>query len=353
MPFTRIKDQNGNVITVNNDYLGQDQYKGYTVDNTIPKPKVPKDNLADLQQRKAIEDLENARDSALSNLGAEKAKIKPRYYDARNVEAATNQQQARNFAEYMANRGGTTAGSNEQATMVQNGVYQGNLGSLKRQETADFADIARRETEVNNNYEHDLASAQLGIQANALERQREDARYGEERDYNRLQDNKSEYGNTVGQFYNDYQAEIDKVKNDGDPSNDWQINILGAARQQKIRELQELEQAMTAASSTAEAKAIQQKFENDLKQKQYELDLKKTNYDTNKPYYSPNSGGSGTDTPQYIAALTELDRQIAAGTAGAWIEQNGPGLQQDLGPKAYLDLYEQYRKYKNGLKPPE
>lgn len=52
--------------------------------------------------------------------------------------------------------------------------------------------------------------------------------------YNRAEQAKKDYANTVGQFADDYQAQIDKVRNDGDPTNDWQIPILNNARQGKM-----------------------------------------------------------------------------------------------------------------------
>lgn len=42
------------------------------------------------------------------------------------------------------------------------------------------------------------------------------------------------YANNIGQFSNDYMAEINRVKGDNDPSNDWQIAYLQNARNQKI-----------------------------------------------------------------------------------------------------------------------
>lgn len=45
---------------------------------------------------------------------------------------------------------------------------------------------------------------------------------------------RQQYMDTIGRFAQDYTAEINRVTNDGDPSNDWQLPILQAAKQQKI-----------------------------------------------------------------------------------------------------------------------
>jgi hypothetical protein len=63
----------------------------------------------------------------------------------------------------MAARGGTTSGANAQATLMNNMSLQGNLGDLGRQETQAFGDIARRESDVRNQYLNNLNQAEAGI----------------------------------------------------------------------------------------------------------------------------------------------------------------------------------------------
>jgi hypothetical protein len=124
--------------------------------------------LNEARRNKAIAELTKSRDSALSNLTAEKAGIQPRYYDARNQVASGSQQGARSFAEFMANRGGTRSGAAAQAELSRIGALQGNLGSLGRQETQALDDNARRVSDVQNAYASDLASAQAGIEADKM-----------------------------------------------------------------------------------------------------------------------------------------------------------------------------------------
>lgn len=44
---------------------------------------------------------------------------------------------------------------------------------------------------------------------------------------------KQDYVSTISRFYNDFQAEINNIQNDGDPNNDWQIPLLQAQQQAK------------------------------------------------------------------------------------------------------------------------
>jgi hypothetical protein len=127
------------------------------------------DGLSQARRDKALADLGKARDNSLSNLGAEKAAIQPKYYDAKNQTAAGSQQQARNFAEFMAARGGTGSGTNAQAELNRGMTLQGNLGTLGRQEAADYSDIERRTSDLQNAYESDVASTNAGIEADSMQ----------------------------------------------------------------------------------------------------------------------------------------------------------------------------------------
>ena len=100
---------------------------------------------------------------------------------------------------------------------------------------------------------------------------------------NALTNQKSEYANTIGAYSNDYQAEINKVTDNNDASDDWKIPYLQAARQKKIQDMQ-----------SAQAAADQQAFEN-------QLALDKLAISSSKSYRSGrrssgSRGNSGNDT---------------------------------------------------------
>jgi len=103
---------------------------------------------------------------------------------------------------------------------------------------------------------------------------------------NALANEKSEFANTIGAYYNDYQAEINNVLNNNDASDDWKVPYLQAARNQKLNDI-----------AAAQAAAAQQAFEN-------QLALEKLAISSSKSYRSGrrsggsrgNSGNSGSDT---------------------------------------------------------
>jgi len=130
---------------------------------TAQTPQNYIEGLSEAKRKAQMASLAQSRDQALSNLQAEKSGIAPKYYDARNQAAAGAQQSARNFAEFMAARGGTSSGANAQAALMNNMSLQGNLGALGRQEAEAYQDIARRETDARNAYSNNLAQAEAGI----------------------------------------------------------------------------------------------------------------------------------------------------------------------------------------------
>jgi hypothetical protein len=297
----------GSVGSISGKIIGQILPKQTTATTIYPSYTPDYSALYDAQLEATIEALQKQRDSALSGLDTEKKSLKENYYGKRNQAAAQSDVGALNFAQFMGSRG-ISGNAGAMPEIYRNAALQGNIGALNQQEVAGNADIESRRSQVNSAYENDVSAAtaqaeaqQLQAQiaqqqidaANSLEAQRYNTQQATAADvtaYNRLQDTKSAYANTVGQFGADYQAEINKVANDNDPSNDWQISILGAARAKKIQDQKDAE----AAAAAAATKAQQQQFENDLKTKQYNLDVQKTNYDTNRPY---SVGGSSGLTP--------------------------------------------------------
>lgn len=140
------------------------------------------DQLNNARQQAIFAQLDKSRQGALSGLQNERSAIQPKYYDQRNQVAAGSQQSARNLAEFMAARGGTRSGANAQAEISRQGVQQGNLGTLGRQEAQAYTDIERRTSDINSGYEQDRLSAVSGIEADRMQaminQQNQDRQFG-------------------------------------------------------------------------------------------------------------------------------------------------------------------------------
>jgi hypothetical protein len=259
-----MKTPDGKPATVSKDVVDKYKAMGYTMnddiyydDKNIPRSYSSGSStpnyqaLYDAQLEATLNALEKQRNSALSGLDVEKGVLTDTYYNKRNRAGAKSDIGALNFAQFMASRG-VQGNAGAMPEIYRNAALQGQIGALDQQEAQGNADIEARRSQINSAYQNDVASARANTEAmalqaqieqqridaaNALEQSRYDSTQANAADvtaYNRLQDTKSSYANTVSRFGDNYQAEIDKVANDNDPSNDWQLAILAAARQGKI-----------------------------------------------------------------------------------------------------------------------
>jgi hypothetical protein len=130
----------------------------------------------------------------------------------------------------------------------------------------------------------------------------------EETQYDRKQQEMQDFRDTIGQYGGDYKAEINNIVNDGDTSNDWKLPFLKAARAQKIKDQLEQGQKTADAEWTNAYKAWLQLTSGATAEMARILgipkgtkakDVIKTDYDTSKPYYKPEDGGSGITPPTW------------------------------------------------------
>lgn len=114
-------------------------------------------NVLGTTKESYITALENALRSNISQLESELAKIQPFYYDKRNEAAASSDIGALNFAQYMASRGvkGAAAGLPE---IYRNAALQQRIGTLDAAEAQDVAEVERTRSDVQREYEANLAN---------------------------------------------------------------------------------------------------------------------------------------------------------------------------------------------------
>lgn len=126
-------------------------------------------NLKNAQKKAAVADLENTRNTTLSNLQAEEAKINPTYAEKRTQASNASKVNARNFQEYLANTGRANSGIGAQYEMGRQNSLNRDINALNTQQAADIADIARRRTDANNAYNTGLAGANAQVEANYIQ----------------------------------------------------------------------------------------------------------------------------------------------------------------------------------------
>ena len=126
-------------------------------------------NLKNAQKQAALADLENTRNTTLSNLQAEEAKINPTYEAKRTQTSNASKVNARNFQEYLANTGRANSGIGAQYEMGRQNSLNRDINALNTAQAQDISDIARRRTDANNAYNTSLAGANAQVEANYIQ----------------------------------------------------------------------------------------------------------------------------------------------------------------------------------------
>lgn len=126
------------------------------------------DNLRTAQKNAAIADLQNTKNTSLSNLQAEESKIRPEYAAQRSTANANNRVAARNFQEYLANTGRANSGIGAQYEMSRQNSLQNGLNAINAAEAQSLADIARRRSDAENAYNTGIAGANAQVEANYI-----------------------------------------------------------------------------------------------------------------------------------------------------------------------------------------
>lgn len=124
--------------------------------------------IKEAQKKSAIADLENTRNQTLSDLQAEKESSARNYASQRNQTNVQNQIQAKNFKEFLANTGRSNSGILPQYEMNRQNNLQKSLNELGAAQNIALADIERRNTLANQQYNSGLQSANANIEANYL-----------------------------------------------------------------------------------------------------------------------------------------------------------------------------------------
>jgi hypothetical protein len=312
--------------------------------------KAELERMKQAQLQSSIAGLDKAKNNSLSNLADEQKLIQPMAYNDRNSANIGMNNANQKWNEFLAAKGLNSSGVAGQGFTKNQNLYQGEVGSINRDATNKEANILKRTTDVNNNYESDIAQARAGIEAKNLEnyinqmnldrtfnmqKQGQDFSQGiqaagltgeyngtstmekqkiiadetrqKEKDKIAAQDKqKSDFIDTIGQYYNDISAETDNIANNNDPADDWKLPYLRDYRVKKIQS-QDAEKKAQAqeikASQNALTKAEYDNAMNIWKQSgvatQRIADIlgipvgsqtesyMQTQYDTAKPYYAP------------------------------------------------------------------
>lgn len=284
--------------------------------------------LKRLQQEANVQQLKAQKDKTLQALAEREATVKPTFQNQRNATSAQSQRSARSFNEYLANRGLTNSGAGAQAEINRASTLQNNLAAINTAETNELNEIARARANAEADFANNLAIANSQIEADYF------SKLVEENQRQRLIDEQLKQ-QAQYQYADDYQARINELLAQGYSPNSREVLQLQALRGQKanntysnansysnaLAQIQSgyinynnaaqlgmtVEQAQQyynqvkaqqEAQARAEAEQLayeraQQEIANAQKWQQIQNDTLQTQYNINKPYYNPNSNGTG------------------------------------------------------------
>lgn len=306
--------------------------------------------LTEAKKQSQIAQLKQARDKALANLDVQEQNIKPAYQNARNQASATSQSGARSFAEYLANRGLTNSGASAQGEINRLSSLQNTLGGIDTAEANAYRDIANQRTAIENDYVSGVANAN-----NAIAQEY----YNNLLNYNQQQRAMVNQLNqqALGQYADNYQAQIDNLLAQGYSPNSLEVLQLQALRGQKMNNnysnamnnamaniqagninynnaaavgmtvpqaqqyynnyiAQQQAQAQAAADQLAYERA-QQEIANQQKWAQINNDTLQTQYNINKPYYKDDGGDKEIEEKGFTMSLSDAKDRL-------WNFENNP-----------------------------
>lgn len=124
--------------------------------------------IKEAQRQSAIADLENTKNQALSDIQAEREQNAANFNAQRSQANAQNQLAAKNFREYLVNTGRSNSGIGAQYEMNRQNNLQRSINDINSSQNMALADLNRRGTLANQNYNTGLQGANAQIEANYL-----------------------------------------------------------------------------------------------------------------------------------------------------------------------------------------
>ena len=286
---------------------------------TAPTTGSLKDQIVNTQKENAVNRFKAAFEQTKGRLGQEESAVDPRFRKQESLIGVNDTMSRMAADKSRATQGLSASGATGQDEMAQNVITQGSLGASREQEQNIRADIERRMTEAQSLRDQGIATAESEADITMMQNKlyeldaltaKQDAAELTSKSEAEAKDAqiKADYLSTIGRFYGDFQAEINRVKNDGDPSNDWQIAPLEQARQSKIAQ-EGLDQQgrpipvdNTAQIQEATYNKALEKWKNGLPLTPEEMTALNVTTSVKPVEQKTTGGGGGITTPDYSTA---------------------------------------------------
>jgi len=207
-------------------------------------------------------------------------------------------------------------------------ISQGAMGNLGLQRASAEASIGQRLSDAQRDRDYGIASSNIDLSSQTaqnllarLQQQegyaRQDAQLADERAYNKSQDDITLARNkettdrqreldTIGQYGNDYQAEINRRQSTADTADDWLIPYLTEARMGKISGIEQAkaqQEAELYKRAVAEQEYLDKQKIQAEKERIAKEELRIKQQTANKPKQT--STPKTTTNPNNLGFLTE------------------------------------------------
>jgi hypothetical protein len=220
-------------------------------------------SLADAQKAQKVAELQQAYEKSLGQTKVEQEGLQRQFEQGVGQTRTQSTLDARKFEDFLRTRGLAQSGAASQGAIAQNVALQGNLGRLEGQRLLGEQDVARRQSQLLSDLEFGKVQAGSQAEQQMMQNLLQAQQMQDQRDYNQfLTADERQYSqgltadqrtyqeqqrsgeltpqqqrelDTLGQYQGDFQSEINRRQATPDPSDDWLIPYLQAARQQKIQ----------------------------------------------------------------------------------------------------------------------
>ena len=142
--------------------------------NNVPYDPTKEINaLKDSRLKAEQSALEARRQATINSLNAQQSKIQPKVDENKNSSSIASQLNARNFAEYMAQRGNNNpagqSGTMNQANISRGVALQGAYSAADKWGRDQFAEYERQKSEANTASNNELSTIQSKIESDAMQ----------------------------------------------------------------------------------------------------------------------------------------------------------------------------------------
>jgi hypothetical protein len=214
----------------------------------VPNVKTVEQLMQELtmaQQSQKANALNQAFDATRGRLTAEQQALAPQYAQQQRAISAQDTMARANSQNQLAMQGLAGSGAANQQATSQNVISQGAMSNLGMQRASAESDIQRRLSEAQQARDYGIADANNAASLMGLEQQlnrlsqqegyaRQDAQLATQTNQREQEVARQRELDTLGQYSNDFQAEINRRQATPDTADDWLIPYLTEARQGKI-----------------------------------------------------------------------------------------------------------------------